>query len=82
MQNSNRRMSSEDVATSALIQRSSSLATSVYDAIFGQLMSLKIAPGSRIPVDNLVRQLSVSQTPYPRGAWSARRRRGWWSRPT
>ena len=63
MQNSNRRMSSEDVATGALIQRSSSLAASVYDAIFGQLMSLKIAPGSRIPVDNLVRQLSVSQTP-------------------
>ena len=40
-----------------------SLATEVYEAIFGQLMSLKIAPGSRITVDNLARELRVSQTP-------------------
>jgi DNA-binding GntR family transcriptional regulator len=45
------------------IQRSNSLAESVYDAIFGQLMALKIAPGARITVDNLVRELNVSQTP-------------------
>ena len=40
-----------------------SLATEVYETVFGQLMSLKIAPGSRITVDNLARELRVSQTP-------------------
>ncbi|WP_181708553.1 GntR family transcriptional regulator [Chthonobacter rhizosphaerae] len=45
------------------IQRSSGLAEEVYDAIFSQLMALRIAPGSRITVDNLVRELNVSQTP-------------------
>ena len=44
------------------IQRHS-LATEVYETVFGQLMSLKIAPGSRITVDNLARELRVSQTP-------------------
>ncbi|MBZ9603810.1 GntR family transcriptional regulator [Phyllobacterium chamaecytisi] len=48
---------------SGFIQRANSLSGSVYDAIFAQLMSLKIAPGSRITVDNLVRELNVSQTP-------------------
>jgi len=48
---------------SGFIQRSNSLAGSVYEAIFGQLMTLKIAPGARITVDNLVRELNVSQTP-------------------
>lgn len=45
------------------IQRANSLAEDVYDAIFGQLMSLKIAPGSRITVDSLVKEFSVSHTP-------------------
>ncbi|OLP57880.1 GntR family transcriptional regulator [Xaviernesmea oryzae] len=45
------------------IQRSTSLAGDVYDAIFAQLMSLKIAPGARITVDNLVKEFSVSHTP-------------------
>jgi DNA-binding GntR family transcriptional regulator len=45
------------------IQRANSLAEDVYEAIFGQLMALKIAPGSRITVDNLVRELNVSHTP-------------------
>ncbi|MGX5839285.1 GntR family transcriptional regulator [Mesorhizobium sp. ArgA1] len=45
------------------IQRANSLAGDVYDAIFQQLMSLRIAPGSRITVDNLVRELDVSHTP-------------------
>lgn len=40
-----------------------SLAAEVYETVFGQLMSLKIAPGSRITVDNLARELRVSQTP-------------------
>ena len=31
--------------------------------IFSQLMALRIAPGSRIRVDNLVRELKVSHTP-------------------
>ncbi|WP_132655411.1 MULTISPECIES: GntR family transcriptional regulator [unclassified Rhizobium] len=45
------------------IPRNNSLAGSVYEAIFAQLMSLKIPPGARINVDNLVRELNVSQTP-------------------
>jgi DNA-binding GntR family transcriptional regulator len=45
------------------IQRSSSLAGDVYEAIFSQLMALKIAPGSRITVDNLVKEFGVSHTP-------------------
>jgi DNA-binding GntR family transcriptional regulator len=40
-----------------------SLADEVYDTVFSQLMALKIAPGSRITVDNLARELGVSQTP-------------------
>jgi len=45
------------------IQRSSSLAGDVYEAIFSQLMALKIAPGARITVDNLVKEFGVSHTP-------------------
>ncbi|TIX41645.1 MAG: GntR family transcriptional regulator, partial [Mesorhizobium sp.] len=45
------------------IQRSSSLVEDVYEAIFAQLMSLKIAPGSRITVDSLVKEFNVSHTP-------------------
>ncbi|MEO5808413.1 GntR family transcriptional regulator [Devosia sp.] len=45
------------------IPRPTSLANEVYEAIFSQLMALKIAPGSRITVDNLSRELGVSQTP-------------------
>ena len=45
------------------IQRANSLAGDVYEAIFAQLMSLKIPPGSRITVDNLVREFDVSHTP-------------------
>jgi DNA-binding GntR family transcriptional regulator len=45
------------------IHRANSLAGDVYEAIFQQLMSLKIAPGSRITVDNLVKEFNVSHTP-------------------
>jgi DNA-binding GntR family transcriptional regulator len=45
------------------IHRAASLSEEVYDAIFARLMALKIAPGARITVDNLVRELKVSQTP-------------------
>jgi DNA-binding GntR family transcriptional regulator len=56
-------MLSEAPDPSGFIQRSNSLAGSVYEAIFSQLMTLKIAPGAKITVDNLVRELNVSQTP-------------------
>lgn len=49
--------------TTTQIQRASSLATDVYEVIFAQLMSLKIAPGERITVDNLVKEFNVSHTP-------------------
>ena len=45
------------------IQRPKGLADDVYGAIFNKLMSLEIAPGSRITVDGLVRELEVSHTP-------------------
>ncbi|MBZ9814387.1 GntR family transcriptional regulator [Mesorhizobium sp. CA7] len=53
----------DDARPTGRIQRANSLAGDVYEAIFQQLMSLKIAPGSRITVDNLVRELDVSHTP-------------------
>jgi DNA-binding GntR family transcriptional regulator len=45
------------------IQRYKGLVDDVYGAIFSKLMSLEIAPGSRITVDGLVRELEVSHTP-------------------
>ncbi len=45
------------------INRHHGLAEEAYEAIFAQLMALRIAPGSRITVDNLAREFSVSQTP-------------------
>jgi DNA-binding GntR family transcriptional regulator len=39
------------------------LADEVYDALLGQLMSLRIVPGSRVTIDALTRELGVSQTP-------------------
>lgn len=53
----------DTIQGSATIQRANSLAGDVYEAIFNQLMALKIAPGARITVDNLVKEFSVSQTP-------------------
>jgi DNA-binding GntR family transcriptional regulator len=44
-------------------KRPNSLANDVYEAIFAQLMALKIAPGSRITVDDLVKEFNVSHTP-------------------
>lgn len=63
MQSKNSTNLTEAPDQSGFIQRSNSLAGSVYEAIFAQLMSLKIAPGARITVDNMVRELNVSQTP-------------------
>ena len=49
-------------ATHAVVRRPS-LGDEVYENLLAQLISLKIAPGSRIAVDALVRDLGVSQTP-------------------
>jgi DNA-binding GntR family transcriptional regulator len=35
----------------------------VYDSIYHRLISLEIAPGARIPIDVLAREIGVSQTP-------------------
>ncbi len=63
MQNRTPTIPNDAPDTGAFIPRSNSLAGSVYEAIFAQLMALKIPPGARINVDNLVRELNVSQTP-------------------
>ena len=55
--------SADTVPGSTTIQRANSLAEDVYEAIFNQLMALKIAPGERITVDNLVKEFNVSHTP-------------------
>ena len=39
------------------------MADEVYDTLLGQLMSLRIVPGSRVTIDALARDLGVSQTP-------------------
>lgn len=43
--------------------RLGSIGDRVYDTLLSQLISLKIAPGSRIAIDALVREFGVSQTP-------------------
>ncbi len=43
--------------------RPASVVDGVYDSIYERLMSLAIAPGSRIPIDVIARDLGVSQTP-------------------
>jgi DNA-binding GntR family transcriptional regulator len=52
-----------DPGQAVLLRRPARLGDEVYDALYGQLMSLRIPPGGRISVDNLVRTLGVSQTP-------------------
>jgi DNA-binding GntR family transcriptional regulator len=47
----------------AVLLRRPSLGDDVYEALLTRLISLKIAPGSRITVDGLVKDLGVSQTP-------------------
>ena len=48
---------------SGTLGRPQRLADEVYDAILGQLMSLKIPPGGPINIDDLAREFGVSQTP-------------------
>ncbi|WP_197033816.1 GntR family transcriptional regulator [Bradyrhizobium sp. URHD0069] len=45
------------------INRPAALVDEVYDAILDRIMALKIQPGAKITVDNLARELGVSQTP-------------------
>lgn len=63
MQTTNSPQTTEMIAGGGRIQRSNSLVEDVYEAIFAQLMALKIAPGSRITVDSLVKEFNVSHTP-------------------
>ena len=37
------------------------LADEVYDTLIGQLMSLRIVPGTRVTIDALARELGVSR---------------------
>ena len=50
-------------AVAGLLRRPARLGDEVYSAIFARIMSLEIAPGARISVDAMARQLGVSQTP-------------------
>jgi len=50
-------------AVAGLLRRPARLGDEVYSAIFARIMSLEIAPGTRISVDAVARQLGVSQTP-------------------
>jgi DNA-binding GntR family transcriptional regulator len=45
------------------LRRPVGLGEEVYNAIFGRLMSLQIAPGERLSIDALARDLGVSPTP-------------------
>lgn len=56
-------MKEYDAPDIELLRRPTSLGNDVYEALYAQLMSLKIPPGGRISVDSLVRSLGVSQTP-------------------
>jgi DNA-binding GntR family transcriptional regulator len=60
---SKRRMDGDDAGRGSRVIGRHGLVDDVYGAIFNQLMALEIAPGARITVDNLVRELGVSQTP-------------------
>jgi DNA-binding GntR family transcriptional regulator len=44
-------------------ERPQRLGDEVYGMLYARLMSLDIAPGGRISIDNLVREFGVSQTP-------------------
>ena len=45
------------------LARPSSISEGVYDRIYERIMALVFAPGARIPIDALARDLNVSQTP-------------------
>lgn len=60
-----RRLKTSELAQrhTGTLGRPQRLADDVYDAILGQLMSLKIPPGGSINIDDLAREFGVSQTP-------------------
>ena len=51
------------VSTATQSSGTKAMANSAYEAIYARLISRDIAPGHRISVDKLVRELSMSQTP-------------------
>ena len=54
---------SEPTKSGRTVVRPPALVTDVYNAILDRITCLEIAPGARITVDNLARELGVSQTP-------------------
>lgn len=50
-------------AVAGLLRRPARLGDEIHAAIFERIMSLEVAPGERISVDAVARQLGVSQTP-------------------
>ena len=56
-------MKPSQASETEMLRRPVSLGNEVYEALYAQLMSLKIPPSTRISVDSLVRSLGVSQTP-------------------
>jgi DNA-binding GntR family transcriptional regulator len=53
----------EEKARPLLSRARGRLADEVYEQLLGQMMSLRIVPGSRVTIDALARELGVSQTP-------------------
>jgi DNA-binding GntR family transcriptional regulator len=58
-----KRQGSEAVISGRTLIRPSALVTDVYNAILERITSNQIYPGAKITVDNLARELGVSQTP-------------------
>lgn len=56
-------IAADRAAGGAVPIRPASIVDGVYDSIYERLMSLEIAPGARIPIDVIARDLNVSQTP-------------------
>jgi DNA-binding GntR family transcriptional regulator len=56
-------MKTTQIGMKAIIQRPTPLGSEVYEYILQQLVSLAIAPGERINIDQLARAIGVSQTP-------------------
>lgn len=56
-------IATDQTMTRGLPPRPASMVDGVYDGIYEKLMSLEIAPGARIPIDVIARDLNVSQTP-------------------
>ncbi len=53
----------ETVRPAKTVVRPAALVEEVYEALLDRLMGLRLPPGSKITVDNLARELGVSQTP-------------------